>query len=70
MILVVILNNIEKIIEELVGLVVSLSLMIGELERGEFISNLEILLENVVEIFVNLWDIFIDLNSLINIIML
>lgn len=44
--------------------------MISELERGEFISNLEILLVNVVEIFVNLWDFFINLNSLINIIML
>ena len=68
--LVATLNNIEKTTEELVGLVASLSPMIGELERGEFISNLEILSENAVETSANLRDISTDLNSPTNIIML
>ena len=48
----------------------NLSPIISEVERGEFISNLEILSANAVETSANLRDISTDLNSPTNIIML
>ena len=68
--LVATLDNIEKTTEELAVLVASLSPMISELERGEFISNLEILSANAVETSANLRDFSTNLNSPTNIIML
>ena len=64
------LDNIEKTTEELAVLMASLSPMINEVKRGEFISNLEKLSENAVEASANLRDISSDLNSPTNIIML
>ena len=68
--LVATLDNIEKTTEELAVLVASLSPMISDLERGEFISNLEILSANAVETSANLRDFSTNLNSPTNIIML
>ncbi len=68
--LVATLDNIEKTTEELAVLMESLSPIISEVERGEFISNLEILSTNAVETSANLRDISSDLNSPTNIIML
>ena len=68
--LVTTLDNIEKTTEELAVLMASLSPMINEVKRGEFISNLEKLSENAVEASANLRDISRDLNSPTNIIML
>ncbi|NEQ36726.1 MAG: MCE family protein [Okeania sp. SIO3I5] len=68
--LVATLNNIEKTTDKLAVLVESLSPIISEVERGEFISNLEILSANAVETSANLRDISSDLNSQTNIIML
>ncbi|MDJ0520335.1 MAG: MlaD family protein [Trichodesmium sp. MO_231.B1] len=68
--LVATLNNIEKTTEELAVLMESLSPIISEVEKGEFISNLEILSTNAVETSANLRDISTDLNSPTNIIML
>lgn len=68
--LVATLNNIEKTTEELAVLVESLSPIISEVERGEFISNLETLSANAVETSANLRDFSKDLNSPTNILML
>ncbi|MEM1170351.1 MAG: MlaD family protein [Cyanobacteria bacterium P01_H01_bin.35] len=68
--LVATLENIEKTTEKLAVLMESLSPIISEVERGEFISNLEILSANAVETSANLRDISSDLNSPTNIIML
>ncbi len=68
--LVATLNNIEKTTQELAVLMESLSPIISEVEKGEFISNLEILSTNAVETSANLRDISTDLNSPTNIIML
>ena len=64
------LDNMEKTTEELAVLMASLSPMINEVKRGEFISNLEKLSANAVEASANLRDISSDLNSPTNIIML
>jgi len=68
--LVATLNNIEKTTEKLAVVMENLSPIISEVERGEFISNLEILSANAVETSANLRDISSDLNSSTNIIML
>ena len=68
--LVATLDNLEKTTEELAVLIENLSPIISEVERGEFISNLEILSANAVEASANLRDISSDLNSPTNIIML
>ncbi|MGD1712440.1 MlaD family protein [Dapis sp. BLCC M172] len=68
--LVATLDNIEKTTQELAVLMESLSPIISQVERGEFISNLEILSANAVETSANLRDISTDLNSQTNIIML
>ena len=68
--LVATLDNIEKTTQELAVLMENLSPIISEVEKGEFISNLEILSTNAVETSANLRDISTDLNSPTNIIML
>lgn len=68
--LVATLDNIEKTTKELAVLMESLNPIVSEIERGEFIGNLEILSANAVETSANLRDISGDLNSPTNIIML
>ncbi len=68
--LVATLENIETTTEELGLLVESLSPIVSEIERGEFINNLETLSANAVETSANLRDFSNDLNSQTNIIML
>ncbi|MGB3511049.1 MAG: MlaD family protein [Microcoleaceae cyanobacterium] len=68
--LVATLDNIEQTTEELAVLVESLSPIVSDIERGEFISNLETLSTNAVETSANLRDFSNDLNSQTNIIML
>ena len=68
--LVATLENIEKTTQELVVLMESLSPIVSDIERGEFITNLEILSANAVETSANLRDISGDLNTPTNILML